>query len=352
MEAHLLERIGVVKTARREVESVLLARALLRNEPLASSGTPRLVELAKNNKVLLRTLPFLKLSHEIAGEAEASLAEALDLYDMMSKAYDELQASFVVIKSFDSLPDIGHDLDFLIPSRTEFERAKELLVKKLNARPQNLTHCDKLVGKFSCYLPRYLHDFELYPTISQLGEEHIRPQEVLAHRRKEVVAGREIWLTSDVDRVVIRVIHAMYRHNFLKLSDILDFAKLSEKCSLQQVLDGIARAGMGDAFVFFLATIDRFLKACQVDYPHLEELKREAVKSFGRASLSFLRNDRLVLPYRIPSLAVLMLFLLKAGRDVSRGRLKSSLRCLLAPPLIFLNFVNAVFGDRLFKKIW
>src|SRR2546426_9440642 len=272
--------MGIVKTARKEADSIILARALLRNEPMPLSSE-KFVQLAKLNKVLIRAAPLLKIPPVVAEEADVSAIEAWELYDQMSRYFEENGIFYVVIKSFDSLPDIGHDLDFLIPSPPEFRKAKDLLVTDYKVRPQDLTHCDKLVGKFSCYLPKFVHDFEIYPTISQLGEEYLAPEDVLKTRRKENLNGREVWLTSDVDGVLIRVIHAMFRHNFLKLSDILDFANMTRNCSSHEIINGIERTGTQDAFLFYLSTIERFLEASGGDFPHLTTLRNEAERSFG-----------------------------------------------------------------------
>jgi len=348
---NFLESMGIVKTARKEADSLILARVLLRKESLPINSE-KFVELAKLNKVLLRTASQLRVPAPVARAAKDGATEAWELYDRMSRAFEERGIPFVLIKSFDSLPDIGHDLDFLVPSPPEFRRAKDLLVTEYRVRPQDLTHCDKLVGKFSCYLPKFVHDFEIYPTISQLGEEYLAPEDVLKHRKKENVNGREVWLTSDVDGVLIRVIHAMFRHNALKLSDIIDFANMTRSCPSHEIIDGIDRTGTQDAFLFYLSIVERFLEACEVDFPHVTRLREEAVRNFGTDRLGFLGKDRLVLPYRIPLPAQVMVFLLKAARDTARGRLGSAVRCWLAPPLLLLNFVNAVSGDRLLKKVW
>jgi hypothetical protein len=351
MRTDFLESMGIVKTARKEADSIILARVLLRNEPLPFNSE-KFVELAKLNKVLLRTAHQLRIPSPVERAAEEGAMEAWELYDQMSRAFEELGIPFVLIKSFDSLPDIGHDLDFLVPSPSEFRKAKDLLVTGFRVRPQDLTHCDKLVGKFSCYLPKFVHDFEIYPTISQLGEEYMAPQDVLKHRRRENVNGREVWLTSDVDGVLIRVIHAMFRHNALKLSDIIDFANMTRSCPSHEIIEGIERTGTQDAFLFYLSTVERFLEACEVDFPHVTRLRKEAARNFGTNRLGFLGKDRLVLPYRIPLPAQVMVFLLKAARDTARGRLGSAVRCWLAPPLLLLNFVNALSADRLLKKVW
>jgi len=341
MKLNFLEEIGGVKTARREAESLVLATALLKNDEISVKDEDRMLKLAKKNKVLLRAANLIHLPSNVVDEAKKDAAEAFDLYDQMSNIFTQHGVSFVAIKSFDSLPDIGHDIDLLVPSPTELAEIEKLLINQYKVRPQGLTHCDRLLGKFSCFLEGYKHDFELYPTISQLGETHLDPSQVLLHRRRETVEGHEVWMTSDSDRVLIRVIHAMFRHNFLKLSDILDFLKLIETASSQEVLEKIDNALIGDAFIFYLASVERFLKACQVENRRFQELKKSAQERFGYDRLRFLRRDRLVLPYRIPTAAIIILFLVKAARDAARARWKSSISCLVAPPLILLDFISA-----------
>ncbi len=348
IRANFLEEVGIVKTARREAESLQLLRAILKKKALPRKTADRFLELSRLNKVVLRATSVLEVSPKIVDESNASAEEAMKLYELVSKSLEEEGISFAVIKSFDSLPDIGHDLDFLVPSSSDFRKARSLLINKFKARREGLTFCDQVVGKFSCFLPGFSHDFELYPTVSQMGEQHLDTREVMTNRKIEVVNGRKVWLTSDIDRVLIRVVHAMFRHNFLKLSDILDFITLMQHCTDSEIIDAVDRAGIGDAFLFFLSTIDRFLKASQYDYPRMAVLVSSAEKRFGPDRLGSLRKDRLVLPYRIPTMAILMLFLLKSGREASRGRLKSALLCLFAPPLLIMDFgANALSGHRL-----
>jgi hypothetical protein len=343
MKLNFLEEIGGVKTPRREAESLLLATALLRNDKLTMQGEEKMLKLAKKNKVLLRAASLIGLSADALNEARKEAREAFDLYDHMSNFFTRHGVSFVAIKSFDSLPDIGHDIDLLVPSPAQFMQAEKLLVNEHKVRPQGLTHCDRLLGKFSCFLPGYKHDFELYPTISQLGETHLDPDQVLLQRKKVTLEGHAVWMASDSDRVLIRVIHAMFRHNFLKLSDILDFLKLIETASPQQVIEKMDKARIGDAFIFYLASIERFLKACHVENPNFQSIKEMAQERFGNDRLGFLRRDRLVLPYRIPTVAVVMLFLIKGAREAASARWKSAISCLVAPPLMILDFISAAF---------
>ena len=350
---NFLEELGIVKTARREAESVLLLKALIQQQTLRPVDKNRFLKLAEKNKVLLRAAPLLDAPDGVVKKAKIEADEAMRLYDLMSDEFEQIGIPFVVIKSFDSLPDIGHDLDFLLPDSSEFRKAEKLLLGKMKVRPQPLTHCDKLVGKFSCFLPGFDHDFELYPTISQLGEEHVEPSNILKGRKIERIGGKNVWVTSDKDRVLIRIIHAMFRHNFLKLSDIIDFETLMRNCTTQEILDEAQKADIGDAFLFFIESIDRFLTACGVSDPKMKELKTEGEKRFGKDRLGVFRRDRLVLPYRIPTMALIMIFLLKGVREASRGRWRSALKCIVSPPLLLLDFVNAVFGFKLLGgRLW
>ena len=54
-----LEEVGIVKAARREAESVLLAKAVIRKERIHPVNKERFLKLAKNNKVTLRAAPLL-----------------------------------------------------------------------------------------------------------------------------------------------------------------------------------------------------------------------------------------------------------------------------------------------------
>ncbi len=333
MNSAFLEEIGGVKTARREAVSLLLAKALLKGNAPSSVDSKQLLKLAKKNKVLLRSADLFGFSTKEVENAKAEI-------------------SYVAIKSFDSLPDIGHDIDFLVPKQQDMERARELLIGKFGAKAQALTHCDRLVGKFSCFLPGYAHDFELYPTVSQLGEVYLDPEEVLRKRRKESMEGREIWITSNDDRILIRAIHAIFRHNFLKLSDIIDLLKLLDDYTPGQLLHKVDEANISDGFIFYLGCVDRFLHACNVEHSAFRKLRQETMRMFRRDNLELLRRDRLVLPYRIPNRALFILFLLKASRDAANGRWKSCLRCLVAPVLVVLDFLSAAVRSGGRGMVW
>jgi hypothetical protein len=347
-----LERTGILKTERREAESVTLARAVIKREPLRAKNANRMMRLAKLNKVSVRAARLLDAPEQVEFDAKVSLEEIMSLYDMMSEEFAHAGIPFVVLKSFDSLPDIGHDLDLMIPP-SDIDRAKALLLKRFGTKPLELTHCDKLLGKFSCYFPGFKQDFEIYPTISQLGENHVDPELILQNRTLTSINGREVWVMSYRDRVLIRIIHAMFRHNFLKLSDIVDFLNLAQNCTVNEIIDGIDNAGIGDAFMFFLESVDRFLKACDADRRLIETLKNESMKKFGKDRFGFFRNDRLVLPYRIPSLAIMLLFLLKGTRAGFKGKWRTSILCLAAPALLILDFLNHATGNRVVRqRIW
>src|SRR5207245_11053837 len=82
--------------------------------------------------------------------------------------------------------------------------------------------------------------------------------------------------------------------------DHIRFDNMTRSCHSHEIIDGIERTGTQDAFLFYLSIVERFLEACEVDFPHVTRLREEAVRNFGADRLGFLGKDRLVLPYRIP----------------------------------------------------
>ena len=350
---NFLEDVGIVKTARREAESILLAKAVLHNRSIYPVNKEKFLALAKANKVLLRAAPLIDAPAALVAKAKDDAAEAVKLYDFVSGEFQRVGLSFVVIKSFDSVPDMGHDLDFLVPDPSEFRKAHDLLLDKFKADPQPLTHCDKLLGKFSCFLPGFTHDFEIYPAISQLGEQHMEAGPLVKDRTTQIVDGERVWVNSDPDRVLVKVIHAMFRHNFLKLTDVVDFTRLIQNCEPDDIMRRVDDAGIQEAFMFFLESVGRFLSASNIKNGGFDRLKNAATQRYGPDRLGLLRRDRLVLPYRIPTLAIIILFLMKGAKAAARGRWKTTLLCTATPPLMFLDFVNNVFGNKpLLRRIW
>ncbi len=352
MKPTFLEKIGGVKTARLEAESILLARAALSDSPVTFEDHERLLRLVKRNKVLLRVCHLSSFPTEAINAAKQDVKEAFELYHLIGDALSDRGVSYISIKSFDSLPDMGHDVDLLVPDRVDFLKAERLLLNDYKARPSELTHCDKMVGKFSCFLPGYKLDFEIYPNVSQLGEKYLDLNRVINEKKKTIIDGREAWFASSSDRILIRVIHAVFRHKSIKLSDILDFLKLLKTTSELELLDKVQETRICEAFLYYLACVDRFLAACSIENSPLRQLQKNAEDRFGYDRLRLFENDRLILPYRIPTLAIILLYLFKAGREGSAGRLRSSTKCLVAPPLLIIEFLVSAIRSGGRGGIW
>src|SRR5256886_15946981 len=124
----------------------------------------------------------------------------------------------------------------------------------------------------------------------------------------------------------------MFRHNFLKLSDNIDFEVLMRNCTTREILDEAQKADIGDAFLFFIESIDRFLTACNVLDPKMKEMKTEGEKRFGRDRLGVFRRDRLVLAHPIPTIGLIIIFLFQGVREGPRGRWENSLEKPVSPP--------------------
>src|SRR2546430_17013080 len=96
----------------------------------------------------------------------------------------------------------------------------------------------------------------------------------------------------------------MFRHNFLKLSDNIDFEVLMRNCTTREIPDEAQKADIGGAFLLFIESIDRFLTACNVLDLKMKEMKTEGEKRFGRDRLGGFRRGMFGLRYRKPHLAL------------------------------------------------
>ena len=92
-----LENLGIVKTARREAESVLLLKALIQKQALRPADKNRFIKLAEKNKVLLRAAPLLDAPDGVVKKAKMEADEAMRLYDLMSDEFERIGVPFVVI---------------------------------------------------------------------------------------------------------------------------------------------------------------------------------------------------------------------------------------------------------------
>src|SRR5919108_3058623 len=145
--------------------SMLVGRQLLSKDqrfPVETSDQlDAFVKFAIANKSLGRVLPaMVGLTSQVNNQIQTlrinqqtRLGEALRLLEETQQICLRLNVPFLVLKSFDALPDLGHDIDLLIG--TNLDKVRNELLKSLHCYPVTLTFCDRQAGKFSTFIERY-----------------------------------------------------------------------------------------------------------------------------------------------------------------------------------------------------
>jgi hypothetical protein len=321
-----------------------------------------LSEQARANKALARILPYTEGGNssiqEKLGyarrEQEKRLREGLKLLDTTQEICQGLGIPYVVIKSLDALPDLGHDIDLLVGKN--LVRVRDELLKRLRCSPVTLTFCDRQAGKFSTFIEGYDFDFELYARITQMGEEYYPEETVLQNRNYMPAINGGTYLCSNEDRLLITCIHTMYRHQKIRLSDLnIAFEAFRQDLDLQRVLQTVESAGIQKGFAVFMSVlrktaqnstgknilpreVDAYIENTLYSDPVIARMTRRLKDSF---------------PLKIPLALSICLFLYKAWADASKTRLNSFLRSLAAPVLLVMD-KSVPYGiqKRMSVRIW
>src|SRR5713101_10160948 len=98
MKPTFLEKIGEVKTARVEAESILLARTILSDNTVSFEDHERLLQLVKRNKALLRISHIFSFPTEGIDAAKQDVKEAFEQYHRIGDTLSERGISYVSMK--------------------------------------------------------------------------------------------------------------------------------------------------------------------------------------------------------------------------------------------------------------
>lgn len=321
-----------------------------------------LVEQASANKALARILPVTdgtssSLRQRVAvakTKQEERLREALELLDATQKICLELNVPYAVMKSFDALPDLGHDVDLLVGDNVGLVRDR--LLKKFQCDPITLTFCDRQAGKFSTFIEGFTFDFELYAKISQMGEQYYSEKTVLENRVQERVFNSQTYLCSREDRLLITCIHTIYRHGKIRLSDLnIAHEAFLGGVNVDYVLRTVELAGIQKGFALFITVLEK----AGLNLTGQTSIPRE-IRAY---SSKVLRSDRLLewnaqrlvykYPLKLPIMLSILLFLYKAPQDMARHKFASSLRSATATVILAIDKALPLrFQKAIAVRIW
>ncbi len=221
------------------------------------------LRFAELQRVYLRTLrllekwaaagsrvPHLEALEDLAEAEERQVAHALSVLDKVVRSLELTGHSPVVIKTLDHWPDIGSDLDLFIAA-TESD-TRRVMRSELKAEQQPQSWGDRLAHKLNFRIPGLPQLVEIHVgRLGQTGE-----QDALPVHLEETCVLREVGpfrfrVPSPEQQVTLATLQRMYRHFYIRFTDILnltglvraerlDFARLRTSAQRWSIWSGVA----------------------------------------------------------------------------------------------------------------
>lgn len=214
------------------------------------------IKQAETQRVLRRTLDVLKNNLPNAGDQatrkildQLTSAEkervktALHCLQEIVVVFEELGHPITVMKTLDHWPDTGSDVDLLVTA--EDEVVCEIFQKHFLASKQVQSWGDRLAHKFNFRVPGLAELVEVHvDCLGQMGEQKALARGVLERRAKRTYDTFTFPVPLPEDRIVIATLQRMYRHYYIRLTDMVNiYDLLAQNCIDFDRLKTIAEVG-------------------------------------------------------------------------------------------------------------
>ena len=162
----------------------------------------------------------------------------------------QLGHPIMVMKTLDHWPDTGSDLDLLVaaPEQTVWH----VMESRFDAQRQTQSWGDRLANKWNFSVPGLSELVEVHVgCLGQTGEQRALANRLLSRRIDETFDHRSFPVPMPEDRIVIATLQRMYRHFYIRLTDIvnilglltgdrIDFAQLKAIAEVGAIWPGVA----------------------------------------------------------------------------------------------------------------
>jgi len=218
---------------------------------------------AEMQRVLMRTLAVLaehlpRIPHSFStnllngtiSEEHRRIEKVLNYLNQIVSRFRERGLSVTVMKTLDHWPDTGSDLDLLAMGSDA--QVSQILAEDLHATRQPQSWGDRLAHKFNFRIPGLPELVEVHVgCLGQTGEQNSLAGGVLARRVQQSYGEYSLPVPVPEDRIVIATLQRMYRHYYIRLTDIVnifalladgrvDFQKLQTIAELASIWPGVA----------------------------------------------------------------------------------------------------------------
>lgn len=286
------------------------------------------------------------LEHRAKAEQEKVEYALLGLSRVV-RALELTGQSPVVIKTLDHWPDIGSDLD-LFTSASECDTVR-VMRSELQAEPQPQSWGDRLAHKWNFRLPGLPQLLEIHVgCLGQTGEQSELPAHLMKTSVVRDLGSLRFRVPAPEEQVTIATLQRMYRHFYIRFTDILnltrlvrtgrlDFVRLRNSARRWSIWPGVA------SLLKITSDYNERAGACALPLP---EFVLDAAR-FG-ADVTYVGKQFLRFPMLPQGSQLFLEQLIATGAS---RRFRAAARLSLLPALATAAFVNQrITGDD--KGIW
>ena len=266
--------------------------------------------------------------------------------NLILEAFERHGLPVVIMKTLDHWPDTGSDVDLLTPASDEEVRA---VFAEFSAVQQPPSLGDRLAHKFNFRLPDLAELVEVHVgCLGQTGEHQSLAREVVSRHQWKPFGRHCLPVPSHEDQVAIATLQRMYRHFYIRLTDIVNIYGLLAENELHFArLESISKAaGIWPG----VATVICVSHAHAVSYGAAPIEIPQQVRAAVRFDVNRTHLDRRFV--RVPLVPeAAKLYLHQLAGNGKRGDLRAFTRLSMLPLLAAAAYVSfRITGDD--KGVW
>ncbi len=250
----------------RSETSSQIERVLAELRHMSEKEWTDFLRFAELQRVYLRTLQLLQrlsvsgavappfvspdgLQH-LAQIEQGQIAHALTSLDKVVRALEQTGHSPLVIKTLDHWPDIGSDLDLFIAASED--NTVRVMQSELQAEVQPQSWGDRLAHKWNFRIPGLPRLVEIHVgCLGQTGEQDALPAYLEETSVMRDAGPFQFRVPAPEEQVTLATLQRMYRHFYIRLTDLLnvtglvragrlDFVRLRTSAQRWSIWPGVA----------------------------------------------------------------------------------------------------------------
>lgn len=278
---------------------------------------------------------------KIMQEERSRCDRSVGLINAITKSFEEDSIRYAIIKTLDSYPDFGNDVDIFIDA--PFKKMKDWVSRKHKGfiRKRKITEvmCGKMSVEISGHPLLELH----CERMGQVGEEPALAESIIKSRRLFEGSGFKAYVSSREEQIVIITIHRLYRHLSFKISDIVNAIAILKAPDFKwdRLFKLAGECGVTDGVEYLLGILEN-VHIAYTGNGFLPDAARE--RACMNAKLSYRHFFLRISLFRVPP----RLYMMEAASFLVRGKFGSLARLSLVPALSCIAYTTI----KLFKDDW